>query len=277
MSHAAHPDTLPDEDRTGSTAPSPRRIALRTAAVATTAVVLLIQLHEYAHAVVAVLLVGSSTVHGAMADHPPASDADLALIAIAGPVFSLVAGLLAYAVSRPLASGYARALLTWFGLGSMQGAFGYLMIALIAPVGDTAVAFEAWDLSIVWSIVAFVAGLAGMFLNAYLLAREIGRTFGTPAPFRGASVWAWLVATVAILVIYVGVALLAGVGGEILAWTIIGPATALVFAPMATIFWRRVPYLDRPWSVGSTPAIVAGLVVAVAIVAVHAVVGVELG
>ncbi|MGC5629147.1 hypothetical protein ACPYO6_13015 [Georgenia sp. Z1344] len=275
MSHAIDAAEVPSP-RPAPT-PSPRRITLLTAAVAVTAVILHIQLHEYAHAVTAVLLVGSSTVHGAMADHPPASDADLALIAMAGPVFSVVLGLLAWAASRPMPSGYARALLTWIGLSSIQGAFGYLMIALVAPVGDTAVAFEAWGLGIVWSIASFVVGVAGMFLCAYLLAREIGRTFETPAPFRSASVWTWLVATAAILAIYGGVAVLAGLDGELFAWTIIGPSTALVFAPMATIFWKAVPYRRRPWSVGATPVVVAGLVVAVAIVAVHAIVGVELG
>lgn len=60
-----------------------------------------IQLHEYAHAVVAVLLTGAATVSGAMADHPPTTDANLALIAMAGPAFSLVLGALLHAIGHP--------------------------------------------------------------------------------------------------------------------------------------------------------------------------------
>lgn len=58
-----------------------------------------IQLHEYVHAVA--VLTGAATVSGAMADHPPTTDANLALIAMAGPAFSLVLGALLHAIGHP--------------------------------------------------------------------------------------------------------------------------------------------------------------------------------
>jgi len=258
-------------------APSRGAIVGLTALVAATAAMAQIQLHEYAHAVVALLLTGSATVTGAMADHPPTTDANLALIAIAGPVFSLVLGASLYALGRARASGYGRALLVWAGLASLQGAFGYVMISLVAPVGDTAVAFESWGVPMWGSVLAFVVGLAGMFLNAYLLCREITRALSVPADIVAASVWTWLVATGVLLVTYAAVALAAGADGEILVWTVIGPGTALVFAPMATFFWRRTPHLERGYDVGRPGSVVAGFVVVLVIVLVHGFVGVELG
>src|SRR5699024_9744381 len=71
--------------------------------------------------------------------------------------------------------------------------------------------------------------------------------------------------------------LAAGADGEILVWTVIGPGTALVFAPMATFFWRRTPHLERGYDVGRRGSVVAGFVVVLVIVLVHGFVGVELG
>ena len=247
-----------------------------TALVAATAAMAQIQLHEYAHAVAAVLLTGSATVSGAMADHPETSDANLALIAIAGPAFSLVLGTVLHLLGR-VASGYLRALLTWGGLASLQGAFGYLMISLVAPVGDTAVAFDAWGVPMWGYVLGFVVGLAGMLLNAYLLCREITRSLSEPGDIVAASVWTWLAATGILLLAYVGVALAAGADGEIFVWTIIGPATALVFAPMATFFWRRTPHLAHRYDVGRPVTVVAAFVVVLAIVLLHGAVGIELG
>ncbi len=128
------------------------------------------------------------------------------------------------------------------------------MITLIAPVGDTAVALRSVACrsragsspsSKGW-ILAFVVGLAGMFANANLLAGEIARTFSEPGPFRAASVWTWLVATGLLLVVYVGVALIAVVGADVLGLDGRGPATALVFAPMATMFCNECRF--KVWS-----------------------------
>lgn len=257
--------------------PSKSSIIGLTALVAATAAMAQIQLHEYAHAVVAVLLTGSATVSGAMADHPPTTDANLAMIAIAGPVFSLVLGAVLYALGQATARGYLRTLLIWGGLASLQGTFGYLMISLIAPVGDTAVAFEAWGVPLWGYVLAFVLGLAGMFLNAYLLCREITRALSEPGDILAASVWTWLAATGVLLATYAAVALAAGADGEILLWTIIGPATALVFAPMATFFWRRTPHLEHGYDVGQPSVVATGFAVVLAVVLIHGFVGIELG
>lgn len=256
--------------------PRRRQIVLGSAAVAAGGAMAQIQLHEYAHAVVGVALSGSATVHGAMVEHPQLPAAEEALTAIAGPVFSVLLGVAVYVFSRSLPSGLVRALLTWLALAGLQGAFGYLMIAAVVPLGDTAVAFDAWGVPTVGYALAGAAGLAGMFLNAYLLAREITRSFSEPADVLAASVWAWLVATGVLLLVYTSVALLAGLDGQMLVATVIGPATALVFAPMATFFWTRTPHRHLPWAVRVGPAVVVAVVVTV-VVLLHAVAPVRLG
>ncbi|MGI8575562.1 MAG: hypothetical protein ACR2MA_09525 [Egibacteraceae bacterium] len=196
-----------------------------------------IQLHEYAHALVAVALTGSATVHGAMVTNPEA--ADEAAIALAGPIFSLLLGTVVYAASRPLRSGLTRAFLTWASLAALQGTFGYLMIAAVVPVGDTAVAFEARGVPVPGYVLAGAVGVVGMLLSAYLLAREITRFFSDPQDVLAASVWTWLVATAFLLVVYTTAAFFAGLDGQLFVATVVGPATALVSAPMATFFWTR--------------------------------------
>lgn len=245
------------------------RIVLGGAAVAAGGAMAQIQLHEYAHAVAAIALTGSATVHSALVEHPDVPVADEALIAIAGPAFSLVLGVLVYAATRGLPSGLLRAFLTWFALSGLQGSFGYLMIAAVVPVGDTAVAFDAWGVPLAGYVAAGLVGLGGMFLNASLLCREITRSFSEPSDIVAAAVWTWLAATGVLVVVYGIAAAASGLDGQLLVATTIGPVTALVFAPMATFFWKRTPHRHLPWSVSSGPALVLVLVLA-AIVLLHA-------
>lgn len=262
--------------RRGLTAPPSRRqIIFGTATIAAAASMIQIQLHEWAHGVVALALVGEATVHGAMVEHPGPASAEAA-IAIAGPVFSLILGILVYALSRPVRQGVVRTFLTWASLAALQGTFGYLMVAAVMPVGDTAVAFEAWGVPVIGYVLTGLIGLAGMFLNAYLLSREITRSFSDPGDVLAASVLTWLVATGALIVVYTTVAILADLQGELLVATVLGPVTSLVFAPMATFFWTRTPHLSMPYRISMGPAAIL-FAAAVVVVLIHAAFPVHVG
>lgn len=259
-----------------------RRIILSSTFIATTAVLLSVQLHEYAHAVAAVLQGGSAQVYGALAQTQDVSEeAGLVTTAVA-PVFSLVIGLILYAVAQALPQGYLRALLVWTGLASVMNFAGYLVIAPFGSVGDTAVVLQGLDAPAWVFMVAPVLGVAMMFGLALLMARETTRDRDGIVGVRAAAAWPWLWATLALVVIYLGAALLSGGHFEdnrveaVLLMTI-GPATALVWAPMAAMFVGRVRGVAAPRDYGSVGLAAGVLAVMVAVVAFHAFVGVSLG
>lgn len=99
---------------------------------------------------------------------------------------------------------------------SAQGTFGYLIVGMFMPVGDTAVLFEAWGFSSLGYIAAGLVGLAGMLFLSYLLSREILRTVSDPGDVVAASVLTWLVATGVLAVVYVSAALIVGYHAEYL-------------------------------------------------------------
>ncbi|MFD1716638.1 hypothetical protein [Georgenia deserti] len=254
-----------------------RAILLPFALVAAAATMVHIQLHEYSHAAVALAQVGEAEVRGAVVFSPDKPDAQEAVEAITGPVFSVVSGVVALALARGLHGGYLRAFLTWFGLVGIQNLWGYLMIAMIAPLGDTAVAFGIWGVPTAVQVALGLVGVAGMLGNSYLLAREITRSLSAPSEVLAASVLTWLLATGILAVVYTAAAFGAGADPEYLVITVVGPATALVFAPMAIFFWTRTPHRRMPWDVGSVRTAAILLALAVALVLVHALAGVRLG
>lgn len=257
--------------------PSRRTIILSSSFIAAAAAMLQIQMHEYAHGITAAAQGAPATVSPLMAEHQSAPGVDDTLATLAGPLFSIVLAAILYAASRPLPSGYLRAFLTWISLSAAQGTFGYLMVGMFMPVGDTAVLFEAWGLPTVGYVAAGLVGIAGMFLLSYLLSREVMRTLSDQGDVVAATVVTWLVATGIMAVVYTSAALTVGYSAEYLVPTIIGATTALVFAPLATIWWQRVPHRHRPWSHGSPAVQVAVLVLAIAVVLWHALAPVTIG
>ncbi|MGM7667169.1 hypothetical protein [Microbacterium sp. A93] len=257
--------------------PSRRTIILSSSVIAASAAMLQIQVHEYAHGITAAVQGAPATISSLMAEHQPAPGVDDTLATLAGPLVSIVLAVILYAASRPLPAGYLRAFLTWMSLAAAQGTFGYLMVGMFMPVGDTAVLFETWGFSSIGYIAAGIIGIAGMFLLSYLLSRELLRTLSDPGDVVAASVMTWLVATAVLAAVYTSAALIAGYNAEHLVPTLIGATTALVFAPLATIWWQRVPHLHQPWSHGSPVVQVVVLVLAIAVVLWHALAPVTIG
>ncbi|GAA4778680.1 hypothetical protein [Citricoccus nitrophenolicus] len=257
--------------------PSRRTIILSSSVIAATAAMLQVQMHEYAHGITAAVQGAPATISSLMAEHQSVPGVDATLATLAGPLFSIVLAVVLYAASRPLPAGYLRAFLTWMSFAAAQGTFGYLIVGMFMPVGDTAVLFEAWGFSSFGYIMAGVIGLAGMLFLSYLLSREILRTLSDRGDIIAASVLTWLVATAVMAVVYVSAALISGYSAEYLVPTLMGATTTLVFAPMATFWWQRVPHLHRPWDHGSPVVQGVMLVLAIAVVLWHALAPVTIG
>lgn len=143
--------------------PFPWRGALAATAHYTAAFLLTTMLHELGHAVVSKLLGGQPVLYNTSVNNlneqlPVSSKV---AIALAGPVLSLVQGLvfLAWAWSRR-GTGDAALWRLYLGLFGIINFMGYLMIGPLVPYGDTGQVEALWHVP-VWATVT-LAVLAGV-------------------------------------------------------------------------------------------------------------------
>src|SRR5690349_18347856 len=103
-----------------------------------------IVLHESAHAVTG-LLQGYRAIQfaGEVRFTPEEATGALVVTALAGPVFSLVTGLVAMMFRPFRGRGFAELLWAWLAFLSAQEGFGYLTIAPLMADGDTGAALDA--------------------------------------------------------------------------------------------------------------------------------------
>lgn len=166
------------------------------------------------------------------------SDRDVILIAGAGPLFSLVTGLLVIWLVKTdtWANGFAKLVVLWFGFLSAETGFGYFFVAPIVPNGDTGEVLSL--LHAAWYIYAivFVIGVAGFgLLLPRLFSRRFSRFVDTKRPFFQLGMWSWLYGTVVLLIIYFFAALTVSsvVSGSPVIFILVGVATIGIFTPIA--------------------------------------------
>lgn len=145
-------------------------------AVSSLAYILAVALHEHGgHAAACVLLGGHPAEMGAFyvrCDYTGLSALDVRLVALAGPIVSLIQGLVCFAIlgkTRGPATRYCTWLLGTIGL---MGAAGYLLFSGVSGIGDLGTGVDgalfgaspAW----LWRIVLTVAGVLAYLCVVYL-------------------------------------------------------------------------------------------------------------
>ena len=138
-------------------------LAFAAAYVLTTAI------HELAHALAAAVFGLHPVWHGDTTPHLTGTAAQETLVALAGPVYSIVSGTAILALSSR-ARGYPGLLLTWLGLLSVAGFFGYLLSGPFATRGDIADALRLQHAPPWVGWLGFVAGLVGLLSLARVAA-----------------------------------------------------------------------------------------------------------
>ena len=267
MSTPSHDAVIPDR----------RSIIVRLSLIAASAVFLSVQLHEYAHGIATWILGGAAAVRAIDSSSPVTLTERKDLITTAaGPLFSLVFGLVLWTLRAALRQGFWRTFLTWTALASIMNFCGYLMISFV-PDGDTGVIYRLLDLPDWIHIVSSALGTAGMFMLAWLFAHEIAAHWDGIREWRTSAPWPALWGTLIVLVVYLVAALLVGYEAALLPVVVLGPGTALVAAPMAMMFVGKLPSGDEParTPTGASTLVVFGLTLA--LVLVHALVTVKLG
>ena len=136
------------------------------------ALFLQITLHEFAHGFAALTLGATPTVYASYENHAPLSSTGEILIALAGPVFSLVSGFVVLALYRS-GRGFGYLFGTWFGIVSAQNFFGYLMTGPFIKYGDIGKVLRLVSASVPVYLLVFLAGVAGTVLLGYILTARL--------------------------------------------------------------------------------------------------------
>jgi hypothetical protein len=240
------------------------RLLLSNSALALVlAALVAVTLHEGAHALAGLLAGLIPTISTDQVEFTPKpGHTPSILIAAAGPVFSLVLGVVVHAATRSSGRGFGRLFWLWLGLISMQNFFGYLMIAPFAREGDSGLVFALLGAPAVVYVVAFAVGAALMLLNARLLASQVVRYAASIPELRRTVLLPWLVGTAAVVALTLLEAVRAGTGRGAFAIIAAGAVSIAVFAPLLTLFYRR---RNRPYERLELRRPVAPLVITVVV------------
>lgn len=224
--------------------PSVRVLLLNNLVAALIASALMIFLHEQAHLVAGLALGHPSDVYSFGVNHLGSpSDADQVVMLLAGPVFSLVTGVLLQ-IWTPLRrrAGFGHLVWLWFAFTSVQEGISYLCLTPMGA-GDTGTAARLLGLPVPLQLLALLVGVGGMFLNARAFATHMARHAGTDPRLRNAmTLFPWLygmIVSVLLSIAYLAISPADLPAGDQIAILAAGTAI-LVFAPMAHIFSRAV-------------------------------------
>lgn len=247
-----------------------RSLLFNNLVAAVIASTLMVFLHEVAHLVAGLALGYPGTLFAfGVSHHGDPSVHDEVIMALAGPAFSLVTGVV-LAIWMPLRSQahFGHLIWIWFAFTSIQEGVAYLCLTPFG-VGDTGFAATLLGIPLPLQFLALAIGVGGMFANARAFAPHLARHAGADQTNRNAmSLFVWLygmIASVLLSILYLAIAPMDISPGEQIA--IIAAGTViLVFAPMANIFRRQVAAVaHEPLRLRSVP--VVGLIVLALLVA----------
>lgn len=138
----------------------------------TAAYILTSAVHELAHSVAAAGYGLNPVWHGVGTPHAPGAAGPETVIALAGPAYSLVSGLVFLALA-PRARGYLALLVGWLGLLGVAGFFGYLISGPFATDGDIPQALRLRHAPVGVAWLGLGIGIAGLAWVAWLAVVRI--------------------------------------------------------------------------------------------------------
>ncbi|GAA3079300.1 hypothetical protein GCM10010464_49280 [Pseudonocardia yunnanensis] len=229
-----------------------------------------ITLHELAHAIAGLMLGGHPVMFGFSVDQGPISDAVQIVTALAGPVFSLVSGLVVLAVPANSLPTFWRLAWLWFGLLSVQEFAGYLITGPFVSAGDIGLVLAAADAPLVVAIGGFVVGWVITYFLGWLATRRLA-TFTTDGPelapqLRELGLFAWLIGSLLAVVLSLGLLGAGDVDVPILVFEAAGVISSGIFLIFVRLFLAAAsdaPHLGPVLRVPIAGAVVLFLVAVV--------------
>ena len=171
------------------------------------AALVMIMIHEFGHALAAISLGLHPVVRPFSVDSGAATNVQNIVIDLAGPLVSLVSGLVILATARG-GRGFWGLFWLWLGLQSVQEFSGYLTTAPFGGVGDIGDALHTLNAPLWVGYVSFVVGLAGTFLLGRVATLRF-LSFTDPASaipnqMRSVGLFAWLAGVLLALILSIG-------------------------------------------------------------------------
>jgi hypothetical protein len=171
------------------------------------ALMVMVTLHELAHAVAALALGLHPVVHLGSVDTGALTAAQKATTNAVGPLFSLVSGLLLLALPHR-GTPFVRLFVLWLGLLSVQELNGYLMTGPFVSEGDVGVVLRETGSPVWVGLVGLVVGVlgtvwAGRIATARLLAM-VDPAGDVGGQLRRLGLFAWLLGALLSLVLSLG-------------------------------------------------------------------------
>ncbi|KQQ67247.1 hypothetical protein [Microbacterium sp. Leaf320] len=198
-----------------------------------------VTLHELAHFVTSSALGHSTTLFATSVDSAATDVPTNIATAAAGPLFSLVFGLAIVFGGRLWGAGFGRLFWMWLGFTSAQTGFGYLMIAIIAPVGDTGKVLELLGAPAILFWVSLAVGIAGtLWLSRLFATRVVAYSDGTEPSMRAFGIFSWLIGTGALVLIYAVTVMT--LPADAIFVSMMGIVALAIFAPMFSFFYKGV-------------------------------------
>ncbi|MBA8796108.1 hypothetical protein FHX74_003749 [Friedmanniella endophytica] len=257
--------TDPTADRAASSAPLFANAVTAFVLAASVAVTL----HETAHAL-AGLVMGSpvrllSFAAGALGPLDAEQDA---VMAAAGPLFSLVLGLVVLALTGRAGRGFGRLFWLWLGFVSTMNFVGYLIITPFGA-GDTGEIVRDLRLGTPVAALMCAVGVLAFVGLSLLFVRRLGRYATDDGAMRRLGLIPWLAGTAFVVVRTLVELAIGGADGTTAATVAAGAAACGVFAPVFSTRWRRLAdghetlALRRPigWAVLAAVVVVLQLAV----------------
>ncbi|MGI9156456.1 MAG: hypothetical protein ACR2FG_07440 [Marmoricola sp.] len=223
-------------------------------------------LHEAMHAVAGLAFGQSVTLSSFSADtvRPMSSD-HAAVMTAAGPVFSLLLGVVLILTGRQVGRGFGRLFVMWLGFISAQNFVGYLAITPFGA-GDSGLFVDELDLPGAVVALFCALGVIGLLTLAWLFLRQETRYVVSAPELRQVGLYAWLAGTL-VTVGRTGIeAVVNGTDSGTIAIVMAGAASCGVFAPMFSRAWQKVEVDKERLDLGM-PTL--GIVLAVLLVAVQ--------
>lgn len=248
-----------------------RRLLVNSACAWVLAASVATTLHEGAHAVAGLALGHPVTLSSFSADSNTAmSDQAAAVMTAAGPVFSLVFGIVVILTGRNLGNGFVRLFVMWLGFISVQNFVGYLVITPFGA-GDSGAFVDELHLPRAVAFLFSALGTTGLAALAWLFLRHEVRYITSAGELRQVGLYAWLIGT-AVTVAHTAVeAVINGAEPGIVAIVMAGAASAGIFVPIFSRAWRKVSVTrERLELTIPTTAIVLAIVVIAVQIAVLA-------
>lgn len=234
---------------------------------------IMIFLHETAHAVAAAVQGYHPTqIPFAVAYTPPPPVVPHVIVALAGPIFSVLSGLLGIVVDRFVvpfrARPFWRMVWLWTLFASVQEGLGYLQVTALLRAGDTAQALNLLEAPPIAYVIFTIVGWALLPVTAWLFAHRIRGLASSESDKSALAVWPWLIGTGGLLVLDTVYVLLSPVSEPEVIFAVLAGAVGIgVYAPISMMFGGKrfgaTASPSMPWP----PA--AGLILLAALVALN--------